>query len=241
MNGLNFLGDSVLDMIVVDMLYRKFPMGDEGDMTRMKARLVSREALNFLGEEIGVEHLLDAQTGKGAVHASLRGNAMEALVGAVYLDRGFRRAQRGGAQIASAIRPPTTRIQATVDFKSKLHEWGQKRKRKVQFKVVREFKREGQQLYQMQVLVGGKVMGTSDGPSKKVRRAGCGSRGPVVISSATIRAPARTGPPPMRTVQLDIGDETIPYAFLGVSCTDAGHKFCWNLNRTLGTTPRLSR
>ena len=39
----------------------------------------------------------------------------------------------------------------------------------------------------------------------------------------------------MRTVQLDIGDETIPYAFLGVSCTDAGHKFCWNLNRTLGT------
>jgi ribonuclease-3 len=59
------------------------------------------------------------------------------------------------------------KIQATVDFKSKLHEWGQKRKKKVQFKVVREFKRDGQQLYRMQVMVGGKVMGTSDGPSKK--------------------------------------------------------------------------
>lgn len=163
---LEFLGDSVLDMIVVDMLFGKFPNGDEGEMTRMKARLVSREALNFLGEEIGVEHMLDAQTGKSAVHASLRGNAMEALVGAVYLDRGFRKTQRGVLKLLQRF-DLDTRIQETVDFKSKLHEWGQKRKRKVQFNVVREFKRDGQHLYQMQVLVGGKVMGTSDGPSKK--------------------------------------------------------------------------
>ena len=153
-------------MIVVDMLYQKFPQGDEGEMTRMKARLVSREALNFLGEEIGVEHLLDAQTGKGAVHASLRGNAMEALVGAVYLDRGFRKTQRGVLKLLQRF-DLDSRIQATVDFKSKLHEWGQKRKRKVEFKVIKEFKRDGQQLYKMQVMVGGKVMGVSDGPSKK--------------------------------------------------------------------------
>ena len=163
---LEFLGDSVLDMIVVDMLYQKFPKGDEGEMTRMKARLVSREALNFLGEEIGVEHLLDAQTGKGAVHASLRGNAMEAWVGAVYLDRGFRKTQRGVLKLLQRF-DLDSRIQATVDFKSKLHEWGQKRKRKVEFKVIKEFKRDGQQLYKMQVMVGGKVMGVSDGPSKK--------------------------------------------------------------------------
>ena len=163
---LEFLGDSVLDMIVVDMIYARFPQGDEGEMTRMKARLVSRESLNLLGEEIGVEHLLDAQTGKGPVHASLRGNAMEALVGAVYLDRGFTRTQKGVLKLLKRF-DVDSRLQATVDFKSKIHEWGQKRKRKVQFKVIREFKRDGQQLYQMQVLVGGKVMGTSDGPSKK--------------------------------------------------------------------------
>jgi ribonuclease-3 len=163
---LEFLGDSVLDMIVVDMLFRKFPDGDEGEMTRMKARLVSRESLNLLGQEIGVEHLLDAQTGKGSVHASLRGNAMEAVVGAVYLDRGFRKTQRGVLKLLKRF-DLDHRLQATVDFKSKLHEWGQKRKKKIQFKVVREFKRDGQQLYKMQVLIGGKVMGTSDGPSKK--------------------------------------------------------------------------
>ena len=163
---LEFLGDSVLDMIVVDMIYARFPQGDEGEMTRMKARLVSRESLNLLGEEIGVEHLLDAQTGKGPVHASLRGNAMEALVGAVYLDRGFSRTQKAVLKLLKRF-DVDRRLQATVDFKSKIHEWGQKRKRKVQFKVIREFKREGQQLYQMQVLVGGKVMGTSDGTSKK--------------------------------------------------------------------------
>lgn len=163
---LEFLGDSVLDMIVVDMLYRKFPKGDEGEMTRMKARLVSRQALNILGESIGVEHLLDAQIGKGTVHESLRGNAMEAIVGAVYLDRGFSRTQQGVLKLLERF-DVERRLQATVDFKSKLHEWGQKRRKKVQFKVIREFKREGQQRYQMQVLVGGKVMGTSDGPSKK--------------------------------------------------------------------------
>jgi ribonuclease-3 len=135
-------------------------------MTQMKARLVSREALNLLGEEIGIEHLLDAQTGKASVHASLRGNAMEAVVGAVFLDRGFRRTQRGVLKLFKRF-DMKNRLQATVDFKSKLHEWGQKRKRKVQFNVVREFKRDGEHLYEMQVLVGGKVMGTSDGPSKK--------------------------------------------------------------------------
>lgn len=163
---LEFLGDAVLDMIVVDMLFSKFPQGDEGEMTRMKSRLVSRESLNLLGQEIGVEHLLDAQTGRGAVHASLRGNAMEALVGAVYLDRGFTKTQNGVLKLLKRF-DLDERIQARVDFKSKLHEWGQKRKRRVEFKVVREFKRDGEQRYQMQVRVGGKVMGTADGPSKK--------------------------------------------------------------------------
>ncbi|MGB1072967.1 MAG: ribonuclease III [Flavobacteriales bacterium] len=163
---LEFLGDSVLDMIVVDMLFGKFPKGDEGAMTRMKSRLVSRESLNFLGQEIGVEHLLDAQTGKGAVHASLRGNAMEALVGAVYLDKGFTKTQKGVLKLLGRF-DLDERIQARVDFKSKLHEWGQKRKKRVEFKVIREFKRDGEQRYQMQVKVGGKVMGSADGPSKK--------------------------------------------------------------------------
>ena len=163
---LEFLGDAVLDMIVVDMLFSKFPQGDEGEMTRMKSRLVSRESLNLLGQEIGVEHLLDAQTGRGAVHASLRGNAMEALVGAVYLDRGFTKTQKGVLKLLKRF-DLDERIQARVDFKSKLHEWGQKRKRRVEFKVVREFKRDGEQRYQIQVRVGGKVMGTADGPSKK--------------------------------------------------------------------------
>ena len=126
---LEFLGDAVLDMIVVDMLFRKFPNGDEGEMTRMKSRLVSRESLNLLGQEIGVEHLLDAQTGRGAVHASLRGNAMEALVGAVYLDKGFTKTQKGVLKLLKRF-DLDQRIQARVDFKSKLHEWGQKRKRR---------------------------------------------------------------------------------------------------------------
>lgn len=163
---LEFLGDSVLDMVVVDLVYGQFPEAGEGEMTRMKSRLVSREALNLLGKEIGIEHLLDAQTGKGGVHDSLRGNAMEAMVGAVYLDRGFRKSRQGILRLLKRF-DMEQRMQSRVDFKSKLHEWGQKRKRKVEFKVLREFKVEGEQRYQIQVMVGGKVMGSADGPSKK--------------------------------------------------------------------------
>ena len=163
---LEFLGDAVLDMIVVDMLFRKFPNGDEGEMTRMKSRLVSRESLNLLGQEIGVEHLLDAQTGRGAVHASLRGNAMEALVGAVYLDKGFTKTQKGVLKLLERF-DLDQRIQARVDFKSKLHEWCQKNRRKLRFRVVREVQDSGRSLYEVEVFIDGKSYGTGTGKSKK--------------------------------------------------------------------------
>ena len=173
---LEFLGDSVLDMIVVDMLFRKFPNDDEGEMTRMKARLVSREALNFLGEEIGVEHLLDAQTGKGASTPHFAATPWKPWWAPSIWTGASDETQRGVLKLLKRF-DLDTRIQATVDFKSKLHEWGQKRKRKVQFNVVREFKRDGQQLYQMQVLVGGQGDGHFRWPIQKVGRAGCGPRG----------------------------------------------------------------
>ena len=130
---LEFLGDSVFDMIVVDMLYRKFPNGDEGEMTRMKSRLVSRESLNLLGQEIGVEHLLDAQTAGGPSTPRCAEMPWKPLVGAVYLDRGFTKTQKGVLKLLGRF-DLEQKIQVRVDFKSKLHEWGQKRKRRVEFK-----------------------------------------------------------------------------------------------------------
>ena len=153
-------------------------------MTRMKARLVSREALNFLGEEIGVEHLLDAQTGKGLCTPHCAATPWKPWWSGLF-GPGIQQNPTGRPEIAQAVRPRNP-LQATVDFKSKLHEWGQKRKRKVQFKLCANSNVMEQQLYQMQVLVGGKVMGTSDGPLKSQRNRPRPAR-PVVISSATIK------------------------------------------------------
>ena len=122
--------------------------------------------MNFLGEEIGVEHLLDAQTGKGGCSRLLPRQRHGGLGWRGLFGPGIQTTQRGVLKLLQRF-DLDTRIQATVDFKSKLHEWGQKRKRKVQFKVVREFKREGQQLYQDASVGWGQGDGHVGWPSKK--------------------------------------------------------------------------
>ena len=125
------------------------------------------------------------------------------------------------------------RLQERVDFKQ-ASQWGQKRKKRVEFKVIREFKRDGEQRYQMQVKVGGKVMGSADGTSKS-RRSRPQRAWLAAMSSATLRvhqASVRNAWP----LPFDSTSKTkSPHMTSSLSCTDAGHRFCWNLNRTLDT------
>jgi ribonuclease III len=85
---LEFLGDSVLSTIVTHILYEKFPQKTEGDLTQMRARIVSRDNLNILGKSIGLEPYIQYQKSKNE-HLSLLGNAFESFIGALYLDKGY--------------------------------------------------------------------------------------------------------------------------------------------------------
>ena len=83
------MGDSILDSVVAEVLYEKFPQGKEGFLTQIRSRIVSRSNLNRLGISLQLDKLIEVQMGREIRETSLSGNALEALIGAIYLDKGF--------------------------------------------------------------------------------------------------------------------------------------------------------
>ncbi|NCP45184.1 MAG: ribonuclease III, partial [Flavobacteriales bacterium] len=88
---LEFLGDTVLSTVVSHFLFVKFPFKDEGFLTQLRSRFVSREMLNLLGRKIGLSELIEKKPEEHA--ASIYGNTLEALIGAIYIDKGYKVAQ----------------------------------------------------------------------------------------------------------------------------------------------------
>lgn len=126
---LEYLGDSVLGMVVADYLFQKYPFKDEGFLTEIRSRIVSRDSLNQLARTIGVPQIVkyDGKRKTANSHKSLYGNTLEALVGAVYIDRGF---EASRAFIIKKLLLPHFDIEelisTTNNYKSKLIEWTQK-------------------------------------------------------------------------------------------------------------------
>ena len=126
---LEYLGDSVLGMVVADYLFQKYPFKDEGFLTEIRSRIVSRESLNQLARTIGVPQIVkyDGKRKTPNSHKSLYGNTLEALVGAIYIDKGF-----GASRhfiIKKLLLPHfdiEQLIKTTKNYKSKLIEWTQK-------------------------------------------------------------------------------------------------------------------
>ncbi|MGC6533825.1 MAG: ribonuclease III [Flavobacteriales bacterium] len=163
---LEYLGDAILDSIVAHHLYNRFPTLPEGDLTKMKSKIVSRKNLNAIGRSINLPDQLELRLGKQPLHQSIVGNAFEALVGAIYLDQGYDTTER---HILKVLKKNglNKRVHIDVDFKSKLHEWCQKNRRKLRFQVVREVQDSGRSLYEVEVFIDGKSYGTGTGKSKK--------------------------------------------------------------------------
>lgn len=164
---LEFLGDAVLDTIVGQFLYRSYPDKGEGFLTRMRSKLVSRHQLSILAKRVGVERMIEANIGRDQ-DTAVPGNAMEALFGALLLDKGFDKTNAVVIKLITAHFDLKAVEMEDRDSKSRLLEWGQKKRRRVEFILSEEKDRGGRgKQFTAEVLVDGKVCGSGKGHSKK--------------------------------------------------------------------------
>ncbi len=138
---LEFLGDSVLGVITATYLFKKFPFKDEGFLTEIRSRMVSRESLNVLGRKIGLDTIIEHENQRktSLSRSSMYGDALEAFVGAIYLDKGFAFTQKFIIKkILTQYFDLETVVQNNPNFKSILIEWSQKEGKKVNFTLEEE-------------------------------------------------------------------------------------------------------
>ena len=164
---LEFLGDVVLDMTMANYLYKAFPEAQEGELTKRKSRIVNRKNLNLLGKNMGLHHLIHAKMRREDIHDSMVGNALEALIGALYLDHGFMKTQRAVLAMLKHY-GLDEQVNETHDFKSKLHQWATKRKKKLAFEVMKDDDTGGEERYEIAAKVNGEIYGIGMGRSKKL-------------------------------------------------------------------------
>lgn len=135
---LEYLGDAVLSAVVAEYLYKKYPFQGEGFLTEMRSKIVSRASLNKLAQKIGLSQLIQYNKESQGVFKSIDGDAMEALVGAIYLEKGYKFTRRLLVKrIFSTYMDIEGMEHTDWNYKGKLIDWGQKEGRKVQFEVVR--------------------------------------------------------------------------------------------------------
>lgn len=166
---LEFLGDAILDAIVGDIVYRHFEGKREGFLTSTRSKIVQRDTLNRLATEMGITQLIKFGKHTPSHNSYMGGNAFEALVGAMYLDRGYEACMRFmEKRILSQLINIDKVAYKEINFKSKLIEWCQKNKVKLDFKLL-EQSREGKNspIFKYQVLIEGLEGGVGEGYSKK--------------------------------------------------------------------------
>ena len=165
---LEFLGDSVLSTVIADFLFTKFPYKDEGFLTKMRSKIVSRDHLNQLSVKMGLNRLIPQNTDPGLRHSSMNGDAFEALIGAIFLDKGFSVSQNFILNRILKFHVDVEKILETeTDFKSKLIEWSQKEKKELHFKVVNEEGNGHDKQFVIATMVGGEMVAESQHFSKK--------------------------------------------------------------------------
>lgn len=166
---LEFLGDAILGSVVAEYLFKKFPSKDEGFLTEIRSRIVNRESLNLLARKIGVNSVVQYESmNNSRMHKSIYGNTLEAIVGAVYLDRGYGFCHNFIVQ--KLLNPHfdiTELIQTESNFKSKIIEWAQKENKELNFEITNIDVKGSHKEFTAEVMVENETIGTGFGSSKK--------------------------------------------------------------------------
>lgn len=167
---LEFLGDAVLGSVVAEILFKMYPYEDEGFLTELRSKIVSRINLNQLGRKLGFEQLVEFDTRviNTSRQSSLLGDAFEALVGAVYLDKGYDFTKNFliNRIIKSHIDIHTLEKTET-NFKSKLIEWCQRHGKDITFELTTNQQGENAKLFTVQANIDGEILGSGKEFNKK--------------------------------------------------------------------------
>jgi ribonuclease-3 len=163
------LGDAVLDAVVGDIVFRHFEGKREGFLTNTRSKLVSRETLGKLAQEMGIDQLIMSAGHSNSHNSYMNGNAFEALVGAIYLDRGYAACMRFmERRILTQLINIDKVAYKEVNFKSKLLEWSQKNRVKMEFRDLEQTRDEkGSPVFTVQVFIEGLEGEKGTGFSKK--------------------------------------------------------------------------
>lgn len=166
---LEYLGDAILGAIIADFLYNRFPQEDEGFLTKTRSKLVNRIFLTKLTHEMGLHVFIDSNTTKKIDKSHIYGDALEALIGAIYLDRDYKAAKYFVTKrILSQFVNLNKIEQEDSNFKSQLIEWSQKNKREIEFETTEETDELLKQpRFKAVIKIDNKEVGQGTGSSKK--------------------------------------------------------------------------
>lgn len=164
---LEYLGDAVLGTIVAEYLFKKYPNSNEGFLTKMRSKIVKRKSLNKIGDKMGLDVLL-SEYNATRLSRSMLGNAVEALVGAIYLECGYHRTKRFVVRKMLRSYVNVHELESFDDnYKSQLLEWCQKNGQTVSYKLLARYKFEKRDRFKVAVMVNGKKLATADDFNKK--------------------------------------------------------------------------
>jgi len=151
---LEYLGDAMLGAIVAEYLFKKFPLKDEGFLTEMRSKIVNREQLNKLVSKLGIEELIYVTNARQNVPKNLCGDAFEALVGAIYLDKGYAACRKVIVnRIIKMHYDIDELVSVHVNYKSLLLEWSQYEKNKLEFRASTLFQKGHARQYKVEVII----------------------------------------------------------------------------------------
>ena len=164
---LEFLGDAILGAAIANFLFRKFPYKDEGFLTELRSRMVSRTYLNKISIKIGIDKLIQYNE-TNRLYKSICGDTFEALIGAIYLDKGYRFTEKIFLERIIRFHVDVDELEnQDLNFKSKLINWAQRERKTIVFDAREDSQNDSQRLYYVTVLIDNESKGEGVGFSKK--------------------------------------------------------------------------
>jgi ribonuclease III len=164
---LEYLGDAILSTIVAEYLFKKYPNKDEGFLTKMRSKIVKRQTLNEIADNMGLDVIL-SEYSMGKMSSSMLGNALEALVGAIYLEFGYERTKNYVIRHILIKYLDINDLENRDDnYKSRLLEWCQKNSKEVSFVTLAKFKLDKRDCFKVAVVIDGEEISTSEDFNKK--------------------------------------------------------------------------